>query len=79
MTDYRSSLVALMVGALREHDVTLIDEKDIAREIDEPGPTEISLYPGHEIDMPSDARSMLAPHARQSKGERKRNKRNRWR
>jgi len=67
-----AGLIALMVGAL-------LDEKDIAKERGDFTPVEIYLYDGPEIDVSRDARSMLPPHARQSKGERKRNKRDRWR
>ena len=65
-------MIALMADTLSQRGITLADESDMQEDNGEL--IKLSASPAHDLlDLPA------TPYTRQSKGERKRNKRNRWR
>ena len=71
----RAALIALMAEKLNGHRIELVDPADIP--IADPMLEELARMPVRDLADPS-IYCRPTPYTRQSKGERKRNKRNRW-
>ena len=71
----KSALIALLAETLNDRRVELVDQADIP--IVDPMLEELSSMPVRDLRNPS-LHFSPTPYTRQSKGERKRNKRNRW-
>lgn len=71
----KTALIALLAEKLNDHRVEFIDEADLP--IADPMLEELARMPVRDLTDPSRC-CRPTPYTRQSKGERKRNKRNRW-